>query len=794
MIRSRAAAKAMKHQLQSLKHDEVNDEVFDMSDPGCVSADTEYLTPTGWKRIDSYTPGDQVAQFHPKSREIEFVQPTEYVKRPCTSMIAIAPARGTSQRLSHEHRVLYYDDRGEHDVCSAAEFMEQLHLRGPAHLKRKFCSTFSVRSTTSLPLTDLQIRLMVAVIADGHFNGNSPRCVIRVKKNRKIERLMHLLLKAGIKWDVRQCGGQDPAFKVFTFDAPLKHKEFSTFWWSADQHQLEIIADELPYWDSAVDPRPSSGVRFSSFSKDSADFAQYAFSAAKKPASQALAYRDRAELGRGQMLEYTVHACAEDKLIGPGRKTSVYEIPNPEGFKYCFEVPSTFLLLRHNGYIFATGNTGKTYVRIMSFASARRKKKAGCMLVLAPRSLLRSAWANDFAKFAPDMQVSVATATNREAAFTAVADVYVTNHDAVKWLVKQPAAFWKKFEEGHIVADESTAFKHHTSQRSKAVLRIFQPRKPVFKKRVVMTATPTSNGICDIWHQVAMLDGGKRLGGSFYGFRNSVCTPYQVGFNKHAIRWDDKEGAEEAVFGLINDIVIRHRFEDCVDIPATHIYTVEYEMTPKQRKAYNDMLEAQVLVLGRKKNAPAMTAVNAASVQTKLCQIASGAVYDNDGKPHLIDAARYESILDMCEVRKHPLVFFFWKHQRDALIKEAAARGMTYAVLDGDATDKERTAMVTKYQLGQYDVLFAHPKSAAHGLTLTAGTSTIWTSPTVDLEWWKQGNKRQARIGQKSKTEVVVCLASDTLEERIYNEILMPKDGRMKSLLELFATPEPVPA
>lgn len=432
--------------------------------------------------------------------------------------------------------------------------------------------------------------------------------------------------------------------------------------------------------------------------------------------------------------------------------------------------------------------TGKTGVRIWAWAK-RRRKGGGPLLVLAPRSLLKAAWANDLKKFAPDMKVSVANANNREAAFDADADVYVTNHDAVKWLVKQKPAFWLRFKDGEIVADESTAFKHHTSQRSKAALRIFQSPKKHFKRAAVLTATPTSNGICDIWHQVLLLDGGKRLGTSFFAFRSTVCQPVQVGRSVHAVEWQDKPGAEEAVFGLIDDIVIRHRFEDCVDIPPTHTYEVEYELTPKQRKAYDDMLHAQVLVTGQAKGRQlTMTAVNAAAVTTKLCQIASGAVYDNDGKRHVIDASRYEAILDMVEVRKHPLVFFFWQHQRDALVAEADSRGLSYAVLDGNASDADREEIEKMYQLGRYDVLFAHPRSTAHGFTFTRGTSTIWSSPTTDLEWWKQGSRRQARIGQKNKTEVVVCIAKDTVEERIYREILMPKDGRMKSLLELFAT------
>lgn len=428
--------------------------------------------------------------------------------------------------------------------------------------------------------------------------------------------------------------------------------------------------------------------------------------------------------------------------------------------------------------------TGKTFVRIMSFAG-RRRAGGGCLLVLAPRSLLRSAWANDFAKFAPDMKVSVAEATNREAAFNVDADVYITNHDGVKWLVKQKLPFFKRFTE--LAIDESTAYKHHTSQRARAASKIAHLRvaaKPVFGRKAVMTATPNSNGITDIWHQVHLLDGGKRLGPTFYGFRNSVCEPRQIGFNKNAIQWVDKDGAEEAVYGLISDIVVRHKFEDCVDIPQTAYHVVDYELTPKQLKVYKDMEQANILV--GPGAAPKVTAINAAAVATKLVQISSGAVYTNNLTYQAVDTARYEMVLDMAEVRRHPLVLFFWKHQRDAMVKEAENRSLAFCVLDGDATDAERNAMVLDYQRGKYDLMFGHPKSVAHGHTLTQGTSIIWPNPHPDLEWWKQANRRQARIGQTRKTEVIVIVAKGTIEERIYHEILMPKDKRMVHLLDLF--------
>jgi hypothetical protein len=342
-----------------------------------------------------------------------------------------------------------------------------------------------------------------------------------------------------------------------------------------------------------------------------------------------------------------------------------------------------------------------------------------------------------------------------------------------------------------------TAYKHHTSQRSKAALKISK----FFKYRSCMTGTPNSNTICDVWHQVMLLDGGKRLGSSFYGFRNSVCTPKQIGFNANAVQWTDKDGAEEAVFGLLSDIVIRHKFEDCVDIPENHQYNVPYFLSPTHRKSYDEMQETALLqlygplekrVAARMRGKPptpiaTVSAIHAGVMAQKLCQIASGAVYESPDKYHLIDPSRYEMILDLIEERKHSLTFFLWKHQRDLLLSEADRRGITYALIDGSTKENERNDIVARYQRGAYQTIFAHPKSAAHGLTLTKGTATIWASPTYDLEIFKQGSKRQHRMGQTQKTETIIVTADDTIEQSVFDKMLV-KDARMTNLLDLFST------
>jgi len=426
-----------------------------------------------------------------------------------------------------------------------------------------------------------------------------------------------------------------------------------------------------------------------------------------------------------------------------------------------------------NPRVFDTSDagTGKTRSRLEAF-SRRRAKGSKCAMVLATKSLLRPAWENDCKKFTPWLKVQCCFAATRAQDFAKDADIYVTNHDAVNWLAKQKPDFFKKFDS--LIIDESSAFKHHTSARSKALNKI----KKYFKYRTLMTGTPNTNSVTDMWNQAFVLDDGARLGQSFYAFRAAVQTPQQVGPKANMIKWSDRDGAEAQIGALLKDITIRHAFEECHDIPKNHNYVVPFNMSQKHLKVYEDMERDKIALL----KTGTISAINAASVVTKLLQIASGAVYDDEDQYHLIDTSRYELIADLIEGRKFCVCFFLWRHQKEQLLKEFDKRGITHTLIDGSVTDKKRNEAVQYFQNGFYKVLLAHPKSAAHGLTLTKGTSTIWASPTYDLEHWLQGNKRIYRAGQTQKTETVNVIADGTIEERVYN-VLTKKNVKMLDLL-----------
>lgn len=422
--------------------------------------------------------------------------------------------------------------------------------------------------------------------------------------------------------------------------------------------------------------------------------------------------------------------------------------------------------------------TGKTRVHADLWWK-RRQKGGGCLLVIAPKTLLKTAWFDDFRKYLPlHIPISIARADNRTEAFDEECDVYLTNTDAVKWLAKQKPSFFKRFDT--VIIDELTSFKHRSSQRSRALGKI----KRHFVYRTGLTGTPNANTILDLWNQMMFLDDGKLLGKSFTSFRNTVCE--YVKSDKYGGKWADKPIAEEAVARKLSKFTIRHEFDQCMDIPKNHMYTQYFDMPAGLRRRYDEMVKQSIIFLEEQAN---VTAINEGAMRTKLLQIASGAVYGDDDKGRrrdptykLLDRERYMLVADLVEARDHSVVSFNWKHQREELKREFDKRGITYAILDGNTPERQRDEIVEAYQDGAYQTLGLHPKTGAHGLTLTRGRATIVASPFDEADLLKQLIHRIYRGGQRFKTETILVQARNCLvEKRVYGNV-----GRKKARMENF--------
>lgn len=435
---------------------------------------------------------------------------------------------------------------------------------------------------------------------------------------------------------------------------------------------------------------------------------------------------------------------------------------------------------------FADPGTGKTRVHIENFIERPGHKR---LLVICPISLMQPAWGVDLNKFAPRLSVGYSTAEDRLTAFQSGCDVVILNTDGVKWLLdvvegtKRPkragVPLLKDFD--HLVIDEIAYFKHPNSQRSKAMRALAKH----FKYRYGMTGTPNPNSVTELWHQALIIDDGKRLGMSFFHFRNATQNAEQVGPQANHLKWRDKPGAEEAAFMLLKDIVIRHDFETVMThVPPNYRRTYELDIPKRLRTIYEKFQREAFVLL---ENGGVISTAQAGAVRQKLLQICSGAVYattDDDADYQVLDTTRYELTADLIESRKHSIAFFNWRHQRVQLENELRKRGVEYAMIDGTVKVETRNDIVRDFESGNLQGVIMHYKTGAHGLTLTRGDSCFFTSPIYEADYFKQGIHRIYRGAQDKPTNTITMEARDTVEQDVYAQ-LFDKGTRMKSFLDL---------
>jgi len=198
------------------------------------------------------------------------------------------------------------------------------------------------------------------------------------------------------------------------------------------------------------------------------------------------------------------------------------------------------------------------------------------------------------------------------------------------------------------------------------------------------------------------------------------------------------------------------------------IYTKRtVEMTRQQKKYYNELRNKLVVQAGGEQ----ITAVNAAVEMNKLLQIASGAIYTDDGEALEFDIKhRYKVLREVIdESSKKVLVFVPFKHVIDVLTSKLVQDGIPTEIIRGDVSVNKRTDIFKRFQeTDSPQVLVIQPQAAAHGITLTAANTVVWWGPTSSLETYAQANARVHRAGQDHKC-TVVQLEGSSIEKRVYS-------------------------
>lgn len=417
--------------------------------------------------------------------------------------------------------------------------------------------------------------------------------------------------------------------------------------------------------------------------------------------------------------------------------------------KYCVKR----ILETDNLGLFLDMGLGKTLITLSAIKELIYNRfSVGKVLVIAPKKVAEATWQNEIEKW-PELELLrtstvLGTEKQRVKALNTPADIYIINRDNVVWLVDLYQNAWP-FD--MVVCDEFSSFKNHQAKRFKALASI----KPHIKRLVGLTGTPSPNGLLDLWAQVYLLDGGKRLSPSFYSFRNSYFEGDYMGYNYTARTFSQAEITKK-----ISDICISMKADDYLELPECTDNIIPVVLSPKAKKAYLQMERDAVLEL---EDAEDIDATSAAALSTKLLQLANGAVYDEDKKYHEIHDCKIEAFMETLEQLqgKNVLVFYNFKHDLARLIQALEKKKINFRKLETKEDQKD-------WNEGKINVLLTHPASSAYGLNLQeGGNHVIWFGLTWNFELYTQANKRLHRQGQKEKVIIHHLVTEDTRDEDV---------------------------
>ena len=358
------------------------------------------------------------------------------------------------------------------------------------------------------------------------------------------------------------------------------------------------------------------------------------------------------------------------------------------------------------------------------------------VLVIAPKKVAEATWSKEAKKWDHLSMLKTVTVlgstTKRIRELNTPADVYVINRENVPWLVDYYQQAWP-FDV--VICDESTSFKNHQSKRFKALKLI----RRFVKKMVLLTGTPSSKGLIDLWAQIFLLDEGERLGRTISQYRERYFIANTHG--GHFTDYKPKSDAESSVLVAISDICVSMKAEDYLELPECIENEIPVLLDDKAQREY-DKFERDLLLEIEDET---ITAQGAAVLTGKLLQFCNGAVYNSERQAMTVHDGKLEAYTELLEqLDGEPcMTFYGYRHDLDRLLERLKKTKLRVRVYSGPQDEEDWNA-------GRIDVLLAHPASCAYGLNLQAGgRHVIWFGLNWSFELNDQGRCRLWRQGSE---------------------------------------------
>jgi SNF2 family DNA or RNA helicase len=370
------------------------------------------------------------------------------------------------------------------------------------------------------------------------------------------------------------------------------------------------------------------------------------------------------------------------------------------------------------------------------------------------------------------------------------ADVVVTNYEGLKLLFGEKRAVPVRTggygEEGRwetknkyvitpeeyedwpfdcIIADEIHRFKRYSTVQS----RIGHALSSMTKNCLMLTGTPISTDISDLWSEYRVLDGGETLGSSLRHFHKTYF--YQGGYKKK--EWIPQAGAVEDIMRRVSPVTIRFERTECFDLPPVVREMREVELSVEQRKLSNDLLAG----LSVEVESGEVNVSNVLSRIMKLSQIAGGFIKTGNSVTRMKKNPKMDALMELLEEVYGKAVVFHNFVEEGRMIEETCRKKkIKFRSLRAEVKDKE--ASYKEFRADpEVKVLIAHPASGGEGINLPEANVEIFYSQGYSgAPVRAQAEGRILRLGQTQGCVFVDLVGRNSVDEQMQKSLHQHQD------------------
>ncbi len=353
------------------------------------------------------------------------------------------------------------------------------------------------------------------------------------------------------------------------------------------------------------------------------------------------------------------------------------------------------------------------------------------------------------------------------------------------------------------VADESQKIKAPGSKQSMAMHRIGKNGS----KNIIMTGTPVPEGGLDWYGQWRFAD-PSMLGTSYANFKARFALEFEIGgasgktFRKVSLNPHTKHILEE----LVMERCHRVSKSDAVDLPPELANPIEFDLSPRQRRIYDDLVRSSLAMIERSGSEYAdldwgegyaseygeVLGENVLTCMLRLQQITGGFMQVHG--EHAVEPAdpranpKLAALADLAETLRDTgnklVIFHRFTHEGQAIVKlcERLSGKRPVSIINGAVPARERRGMIEEFQQGDASFFVGQINACAEGITLHAASDTALYSMPFASAVYEQALARVHRIGQTAPVTHHHLLARGTIDESVYETLLRKREAAVDAI------------